>query len=279
MKPTLEMLSLQVKQQSFNVFTLNGSRFKPFWHYHPELELTLITKGEGTRFIGDNISPFDANDLVLVGENLPHQWVSINHEPNTKVGAIVIQFPKDIFDNFPECNALKSFLENASKGFQFIKPPKHLIEQLMDFTKLSEVLKLSSFISILYELSRDNQIKQLSTKAYNLEGIDQKNKISKCVSYILEHTHERLTVKHMASQFNLAEPSFCRWFKQSVGLSFITYLNRTRIESACHYLSTTDLQIQQIAFSIGFESLSQFNRTFKKFKNMTPNTFRKTILI
>ncbi|MFD2726459.1 helix-turn-helix domain-containing protein [Hyunsoonleella rubra] len=59
------------------------------------------------------------------------------------------------------------------------------------------------------------------------------------------------------------------------GHSFVTFLNKTRIESACHYLLTSNLSIKDIAYSCGFDSISHFNRTFKRLKDKSPSRFRK----
>jgi AraC-like DNA-binding protein len=72
-------------------------------------------------------------------------------------------------------------------------------------------------------------------------------------------------------------PAFCRWFKQAVGLSFVSYLHQVRIEKACHFLIQTDWRVSEIAFRTGFESLSHFNRTFKKLKMTSPSAYRKML--
>ena len=68
------------------------------WHYHSQMELTLIVQGSGTHFIGDSITHFNAPDLVLIGPNLPHYWhiapsvirlrdPSSTSNPNTRSGS------------------------------------------------------------------------------------------------------------------------------------------------------------------------------------------------
>lgn len=280
MNPELETLSLSAKLQSFNAFSVSANYFEPYWHYHPELELTLITKGQGTRFVGDNISPFGDNDLVLVGENLPHHWVSVNKNIDGDVGAVVIQFPKSIFDSFPECSGLKLLFKQALQGLHFNKPPKSIIKSMARFNTLSKPSQLSTLISILDELSSEAiEKKRLSSKVYKhtVRDWEYNSKVSKCTSYVLEHLHDSLNVSIMAEMLHMTPPSFCRWFKKHIGLSFITFLNKSRVESTCHYLATTDIPVQDIAFMVGFESLSHFNRTFKKMKGTSPRGFRKNL--
>src|SRR5437763_13165773 len=72
---------------AFKEFKLSHYPFN--WHYHPELELTLIVKGRGLRFVADSIQDYTDGDLCLLGSNTPHTWQS---QPGKRVYAIVIQF-------------------------------------------------------------------------------------------------------------------------------------------------------------------------------------------
>jgi len=64
------------ENQSFTVSHNKYKNFLKIWHFHEELELVLILKSKGTRFVGDSIERFDENDLVLIGKNLPHMWLN-----------------------------------------------------------------------------------------------------------------------------------------------------------------------------------------------------------
>src|SRR5690606_28485648 len=80
MKPYFHKISNPV-YHSFSVRHEVADDFGKIWHYHPELELHFTIKGEGVRFIGDNISNFSAGEVILLGENLPHTWHCRSESP------------------------------------------------------------------------------------------------------------------------------------------------------------------------------------------------------
>lgn len=275
MKVQLENIGLRERQASFHFFKNESEQFTPYWHYHPELEITFIVQGEGLRFVGDDIGPFAAGDLVLVGENLPHHWVSSNHTPGVLHKAIVIQFAKDLFDHFPECKVINDFLRRSNLGFQFQDYPATVIELITSLEGKSSTTQLSLLIQILEQLSQLDG-KELSTVSFKQTIQDKKHQsqLLEITSYILKNHHQAIGLDDMARLSNRSTPGFCRWFKKSTGHTFIHYLQKVRIEKACQALITTDLQIAEIAYSVGFESISNFNRTFKKMKNKSPKEFR-----
>ena len=116
------------EQQSFSVKNERVPYFYNPYHYHPELELTLIQKGRGTRFIGDNVEPFFEGDLVLVGANLPHLWRNSNdfyhQENNLESQAIVVHFTPfawgDKFLTLPEMRLIRGVLDEAQRGIRIM---------------------------------------------------------------------------------------------------------------------------------------------------------------
>ena len=103
----------------FQIKHVKQARFDAPYHFHPELELTLIIAGEGKRFIGNQITDFRPGDLVLLGENLPHCWQNhrkdwLLEDPDPEgAQALVIHFRKDFlgeeFLSNEACIGLKNF--------------------------------------------------------------------------------------------------------------------------------------------------------------------------
>jgi AraC-like DNA-binding protein len=278
MKPTLEQINVEKSQQSFKYFRLVSKAFKPYWHYHPELELTLIYQGRGIRFIGDSILPFSDLNLVLVGKNLPHHWVSQATE-NDQI-AYVIQFSDELFKMFRECDRLQVLFERAKRGILFKNPKPQLIEEIIEFENLNELERISTLIKLLGNLEVHQEYSLLASKHYKvrIEKTSGQHKFSRINNYILENLHKRLTVNKVSEVAHMVPQSFCRWFKQHSGYSFITFVNIARIENACQLLLIKNLSIQTIAFSSGFESISHFNRTFRKIKDLSPRDYLKSNL-
>lgn len=274
MKPELEILALDKSGKSIKHFEVEQPVFEPYWHYHTELELTLITKGSGTRFVGDSILPYREGDLVLVGSNLPHHWVSAAESPLH--GAVVIQFPVTLFSTIRECASLQDFFRESEKGLYFPGPGAELIAALQTYGQLTPLGQISRLMTILETLQGNPNRKQLAQFGYLIPRyLDRhQGKVSETLKYILERLDQPLTVEELASYTHMVPQSFCRWFKKAAGMSFITFLNRARIERACQDLLYTDKPVTRVAFDNGFESISHFNRTFRKAKGITPSRYR-----
>ena len=73
LKAQFEKVSPSI-DSSLHAFVYENNNFDAPWHFHPEYELTYIVKGEGIRYVGNNVEKFEAGDFVLLGSNLPHCW-------------------------------------------------------------------------------------------------------------------------------------------------------------------------------------------------------------
>ena len=278
MKAELEQIKLDAEKQSFIYFDVERKSFVPYWHFHPELELTYIEKGEGTRYIGDSIERFNDGDLVLIGRNIPHHWVSTQQNTDQLNKAKVWQFNASIFDSFKELGPISKLLETSKRGIHFIDPNDELLSIITQFKNQQEPLpQFILFIQLLQQLSR-HQKKEVIISAEYRNELYKKSKLNKyglIHNYILANLTEKITIKDAAQKVHMVPQSFCRWFRKNSGYSFISFLNKSRVENACHLLlQDHSKSIKQIAFKTGFESISHFNRTFKKWKGITPRAYR-----
>ncbi len=100
--------------------------------------------------------------------------------------------------------------------------------------------------------------------------------IWKARKFIEEHSAEELSLRKVAKAVNASSNHLSEKFKQITGINFVEYVARTRFEEACRLLHDVDLRISEIAFEVGFQSLSQFNRVFKKLSRKSPTQYRAT---
>jgi AraC-like DNA-binding protein len=98
-------------------------------------------------------------------------------------------------------------------------------------------------------------------------------------SFIEEHSGEELSLRKVAKAVRISANHLSERFKQVTGTNFVDYVARTRFENACRLLQDVDLRISEIAFAVGFQSLSQFNRVFKKLSGKSPSAYRAAHLM
>lgn len=98
--------------------------------------------------------------------------------------------------------------------------------------------------------------------------------IAKAKEYIRENQAEDLSLGQVAKAVNTSTFYFCKMFKKVTGINFTDYLSRVRIEKAKNLLLNPNLRVSEIAFEVGFQSLTHFNRVFKKIVGHSPTEYR-----
>ncbi|MEO1261178.1 MAG: AraC family transcriptional regulator [Bacteroidota bacterium] len=278
MKAAFEHIEPNRQQSSFTAYRRKTDYFDFHWHYHPEMELTLIEKGNGTRLVGDHTESFLDGDLVLLGSNLPHTWVSESKREGQS--AIVIQFRRDLIADahleLSEFTGIKRLFSRAHLGIFFDeKIAQEFHPVLSGLLQMKGLSKLTSLWHILDSLGRTRNFRQLASPIYRpMLGVDAENRIDRACQYIHDHFTRKIPLNEMSNLVGMTETSFCRFFKKMTGKSFTDYVNDLRISRARKLLAETEANISEIAFASGFESMTHFNRIFLKKNGMPPREYR-----
>ncbi len=247
-----------------------------YWHHHPEYELTFKINVSGKRIVGDSYEKFNAGDLVLIGPDLPHTWVSDKNIKDKLCRFVVIQFSGSLFNGLSGLNefeSIKRLLKNSRHGLSF-KNSKPFKETILSLPGKTGTEKITDLMWILGQLAKQKGRKLASSEFDISQAKNSEPRINKVCTYLEQNFSKSITISDAAAIINISQSAFCKFFKRATGKTFSDYLNEIRIGYTCYQLIETDKQISTIARSAGFESISYFNRVFTRKKNSTPREFR-----
>jgi len=253
-----------------------------YWHFHPEYELVYIENADGTRHVGEHISQYEGSDLVLIGSNIPH--LNFDYGVQTDCEKVVLQihpdFKANTFQQLPELNNIDTLFEKSQYGIAFHGVTKIAVgKRLLKFQYLSPFAQFVEALNIFQLLSESETYTLLHDQPYiNQYSQKEQERIRQIYAYIDQHYQRRITLEEVAALSNLGKEAFCRYFKKATGNTFIRFLNQYRISQAKRLL-LMDKNVSETCFACGFESLSYFNRIFKKVTGKNPSVFKKQHLI
>src|SRR6516164_4364832 len=98
--------------------------------------------------------------------------------------------------------------------------------------------------------------------------------ITRAKEYIQQNQAEELSLGQVAKAVNTSTYYFCKLFKKATGLNFTDYVSRVRIEKAKNLLLNPNLRISEIAYEVGFQSLTHVNRVFRRIIGQSPSVYR-----
>lgn len=278
-KPILEKISpqfgssLRVKKHEAYI-----GENKPFWHFHPELELVYVNKGQGKRHIGSHLSYFNNSQLLLIGANLPHNGFTDRLTINGSETLVQFrpEFLGDHFFDIPEMESIKKLFERSKKGILFgVKTKQKLGQKIEKLAEKEGFKKILILLEVLHALSKAEDYTILNADGFAFETEPQDSaKIDIIFKHVNANFKSHISLDEIADKVSMTVPAFCRYFKKVTGKTFTKLVNEYRVVHATKLLSESKMSITDICFECGFNNFSHFNKLFKEFTGKSASKYR-----
>lgn len=253
-------------------------------HIHDVLELNFVANAAGARrVVGDSSEVIDNLDLVLItSPDLEHVWEQYECK-SEDIHEVTVQFRLN-FDldtssfRFSSYKSIYDMLIRAQRGLAF--PPEAIMLVYHRLARLSSIeegfIAVQEFFSILYELSKFDDARELASSSFaKVEVVSESKRILKVKNYIDEHYKDDLSLEQLADIVGMTPTAFSRYFKQRTAKNISEYIVDIRLGHAARLLVDTSDSVSEICWATGFNTLSNFNRLFRKRKGCSPTEFRE----
>ena len=214
-------------RNSFKILRYTVPNFDMAFHFHPEYELVYIIHGSGLRYIGDSVQKFNSGDMVFLGPNLGHMWISERKDNQTKENeaeAIVLQFSEDLFASMletPEFRKIKTLLNQANSGLKFISQVrKKIYQKLLHLIDCEGIDCMIGLIEVLKILSYDEKTVFLNLNNESTAQGHKDNRINAVFQFVKAFYYKKISIDKAASVANMEKSAFCRFFKAKTNKTF-----------------------------------------------------------
>ena len=251
-------------------------------HFHNGIEIGLCREGSGLFFIDNRIIPFGPGDVSVIFPDQPHIAQSPNENPSSW--------------SFLTVDAERLFCDISASQFRKVQAAtngKHCLSGILPVTEYKEI---SSIVGMIFdELEKQQTEYRLAVKGLMLSlllmvsrlSADESREsgassaaadimlLSPAISHICSHYGEDISVPELAKLCNLSVTHFRRLFRRTMGRAPSEYLLEVRMRMARSLLKSTEISVAEVALSIGYGSISSFNRHFRQNCGVSPREYRK----
>lgn len=263
---------------------------EPLWpepvppHWHEEYEFLVITRGTGTACLNTRTMHIEPGDILFINAGIVHSFRGDEKNP---LAFYALDFGRELISSYGNDDIQQKYISRQANGelifrdhfkkddamWPYIEEPLEEIRTLCskEMAK-NELLIKANLLRIWHYLCLDAEATSFTLKKKDDERV---RLIKQILQYIQENYEKNVTLGELAEVFHMSEGQFCRFFKSQIGMTAIEYLNYYRIGVACDMLKDGILSISEIATECGYNNISYFNRTFRRYMHCTPGEYQK----
>ncbi|MNI00103.1 Bifunctional transcriptional activator/DNA repair enzyme AdaA [compost metagenome] len=251
------------------------------WHYHKEVEFLAVIEGYLGVQTKHEYRILGPGDVMILGNSQLHRTHKHQEEPLR-----YIVFQVDLTQHYD--HSTMPYLQSFSELTQPLGRMNYIFNEQMEARKEAYTLIMDIFIESQtrtrgYEISISSSIKRIllllirNDTRYLLK-VSEENGLARlrpALDYVDAHLEQKMAVEDVCPLLNLSYHYFIKYFKKTMGLSFVEYVNYKRIKKAERLLLTRDLSIMEVSFEVGIMNIAQFYKLFKRHNQCSPKEFKQ----
>lgn len=249
-------------------------------HWHAAIELLYVEKNKLNITVNNNEFSLEEEDILFIANGDTHGFSNQNNHGRR----IFIQFDSSAFNALGSNTIIKPLISNtfriSKQEAPFYNDLRTHILSIVDSYKnktFGYQLFLCARIYDILAVISNYVIDRVKPQSNNdtLKKIQGLDKLSEAFKYIEANYMDDISLADVAKAVGFSEFYFSRIFKDITEKNFSHYLNEYRIKQAEQYLSNSGMSVSEIAYTVGFNSIVTFNRSFKSVKGCSPSTYKK----
>lgn len=256
------------------------------WHWHDELQYTLITKGKFLFKVGKQEIILKEGEGLFINSQKIHNSYAL--EKNSSY--LFIYFHPTLIPYEKNTYLYKKYVSPIlkNKNLSAIKLIKNLKESIKIFEILSKLKNISTKKEFGYEMEiLSNLIELWRYTVILLENLDSEKivfstndklfneRLKNIISFVEENYNKEIKLENISKLVNLSKSECCRFFKKATKQTLNEYILAYRINKAFDEIINTDKSLAEISYDVGFNSQSYFSKKFFEIKNISPKEVRK----
>lgn len=262
------------------------------WHWHTEIEIIIINHGEADFMTDDKKVRLHAGEGILINQNVMHAIQPVDENANCSFYSVAFH-PAFLFgygNTVMSSKYLVPVISSPALRVMELYEQDPKLEKLLNLTnnviaanltkKYGYELIIKSYLCQLWILLLDDVIPQNITKAKENTISTDETRVKDAILYIEMHFHEQVTLEQLADSIHISKSECCRCFKRTLQVTPIEYLMKYRIFRATQMLQKNDPEahsMSSLAFSVGFNNASYFNKVFRQFLGCTPTEYKRKL--